>query len=160
MSPPARAQFGARGADVLPVLLAARIRVLRGGDESHRVPRAIHVHLVQRIRQKRMPVAHPDVDRQRVTGGREAIAKPVRLTPGQRGDRRHSAKQLVVVRHFLDALGRYAAAAQDVGEKGPDVVGPCGPPNEMSRTESNIDQSCQRSLRSSNRKSRIGNDQR
>ena len=53
-----RAQLAARGGDVLTVLLAARIGVLRRGDEPDGAPDTGRVHLAQRVRQDGMPVAH------------------------------------------------------------------------------------------------------
>ncbi len=69
----------ARGDDVVAVLLAARVGVMSGSDETDRVPRAVLVHLVQRVPDERVPVAHPHVDGQRMSRGRQPLAQPVRL---------------------------------------------------------------------------------
>ena len=70
-----------------------------------------------------MPVPHADVDRQRMARRRQPLPQTLGLPPRELGDRRDAAEQLVVVRDFLDALGRHAPAAQHVGEERPDVVG-------------------------------------
>jgi len=46
---------------------------MRGGDEHDRLPHTIGIHLLQRVGQQRMPVAHADVDRQRTAGGNKAF---------------------------------------------------------------------------------------
>jgi hypothetical protein len=50
-------------------------------------------------------------------------AQAVGLSHRDRGQRRHTVEQFVVVGHLFDALGRHSPAAQDVREKGPDVIG-------------------------------------
>ena len=77
--------------------------------------------LGERVGQERMPVAHADVDWQRLSGGGEARLRALGLRHGQLGDRRDAAERLVVMRDLLDAAGRDAAAAQDVLEEGTDV---------------------------------------
>jgi len=61
------------GGRVLAILLAARVGMMRGGDEHDRLPHTIGIHLLQRVGQQRMPVAHADVDRQRTAGGNKAF---------------------------------------------------------------------------------------
>ena len=73
--------------DVLAILLAARIGVLRRGDEPDRAPRALVMHLAERVGQQRMPVAHPDVYRHWVPDSREPVLETLRLTPRHLGDR-------------------------------------------------------------------------
>ena len=60
-------QLGACGGDVLAILLAARIGVLRRSDETDGATQAGGAQLTQRVGQQRMPVAHADVDRKRMT---------------------------------------------------------------------------------------------
>ncbi len=110
------------GGDVLAILLAARIGVVRRGDESNRVPNAVRVHLLERVGQQWMPVAHADVDRQRAPRGNEARAKSVGLPARQLGDRRDAIEQLVMMRDLFNAFGTDAAAAEHVGEEWTDVV--------------------------------------
>ena len=119
--PAARLELLLRGGDVLAVLLAARVRMVRRGDESDRVPHAVGVHLPERVRQQRMPVAHADVHRQRPPRGRKPLAQSLGLAPRQLGDRRDAVEQLVVMRDFFDPLGADAPAAKDVREKRTDV---------------------------------------
>ena len=52
-----------RRCDVLPVLLTAGIAMMSGGNEADGMPDAVRMHPLQRVGQKRMPVAHADVDR-------------------------------------------------------------------------------------------------
>ena len=95
----------ARGGDVLAVLLAARVRMLRRSDEADRAPRAGLVHLPQRVRAatgascacRRRPAA--DVPPPPAAARSPSAWRRVSL-----GDRRDAAKQLVVMGHFLDAL--------------------------------------------------------
>jgi hypothetical protein len=56
------------GSDVLAILLAARVRVLGGRDEPDGVAKSGRVHLAQCVGEQRMPVAHPDKDRERIAG--------------------------------------------------------------------------------------------
>ena len=95
------ARSSARGGrHVLAVLLAARVGMLRGDDEPDRTPHAGLVHVAQRVGQQRMPVAHADVDRQRVPRAGQTTARTIGLAPGDRRDRRHAAEELVVTRHL------------------------------------------------------------
>ena len=66
-----RAQLGTCRGDGLAVLLAARVRMLGGGNESDRAAHAGGAHLATCVGQERMPVAHADVHRQRVARGHE-----------------------------------------------------------------------------------------
>jgi hypothetical protein len=110
--------------NVLTILLTARVAVMRRGDESDRATGTVGVHLPQRVGKERMPVAHPDVDRQRLAGCSKTRAQPVRLSHCDRGQRRHTVEQFVMVRDLLDALGRHPAAAQHVREKRTNVIAP------------------------------------
>ena len=127
----------ARVADVLAVLQAARIAALRGGEHADRAADAGARHRRQRVGEERMPVAHADVHRQRHAARRAALSRARAPAARQLGQRRDAAEPLVVVRDFLDPLGRDPAAAQHVREKRPHVGGPCGPPNATSSTASN-----------------------
>ncbi len=71
-----------------------------------------------------MPVAHPDVDGQLVPAIAQPFEEQQRLPRRQLGERRDPVEELVVVRHFFDAFGGHAAAAQHVGQKRPHVVPP------------------------------------
>src|SRR3954469_14999471 len=93
----ASSELGPRRQHVLPVLLAAGIRMLRRRDESDRVPRAVGVHLVQRVGEERVPVAHPDVDAQRATGRCKPLAEASRLELGEPRDWRYATEQLVMM---------------------------------------------------------------
>ena len=137
-----RSQRLLRGRDILAVLLTARVRVMSGSDETNRMPHAIRVHLLQRVRQQRMPVAHADVDGQRTAGGVEAFAETVRLATRQLRQRRYAIEQLVMVRDFFNALRRNSSSAQHVGEEGADVVAPL-------RTAEGDDKDCVEYLQSS-----------
>ena len=96
--------------------------MLRGSNETERASPAVDVHLMQRVGQERMPVAHPDVHRQWMAGCRQALGQARGLAPGERGDRRHSAEELVVTGHFLDPLRQHSTAAKHVRQKRTDVV--------------------------------------
>jgi hypothetical protein len=91
------------------------------------------VHLAQRVGEVRVPVAHADVDRQRLARVAQARFEPVGLARVMAVIGDTPPKQLVVMRHFLHAFGRHAAAAQHVGEEGADVVETLGPPKETTR---------------------------
>jgi hypothetical protein len=68
-----------------------------------------------------MPIAHADVDRQRMAQSREPLLEPAGLTPGDLSDRRDAAEQLVMVCNLLDALGAHASPAEHVGEEWTDI---------------------------------------
>ena len=97
---------------------------MRGGDEADGAADSIRMHLLQRVRQVRMPVAHPDVDRQRVARVGEARPQPVSLTPCELGNRRNTGEQLVMMRDLFDTFGRDPPAAEDVCEERTDIVAP------------------------------------
>ena len=118
---PGVAQRLSRLGDVLAILRAARIAAMRGRDHADGPAYAVPRHLRQRVPQIRMPVAHADIHRQRVAPRRERRAQSPRLPVRQVGDRGHPVEQLVVVRDFLDPLGRHPPSAQDVGEKGSNI---------------------------------------
>ena len=108
--------------DVLAILLAARIGVMGRSDETDGAANAIRMHPLQRVRQIRVPVAHANVDRQRVTHGNQARAKAVRLPLRQLGQWGNAVEELVVMRDLFDPLRRDASSAQDVCEKRADIV--------------------------------------
>jgi hypothetical protein len=101
--------------------------MLSGCDETDRVPQAGRMHLAQGIRQKRVPVPHPDVDRERMARCVQADAQSFRLPSRDLRDRRDTAKELVVVRDFLDAFGTDTAAAEDIRQERSNVVEPLWP---------------------------------
>src|SRR5688572_14785080 len=115
-------QFGACGGNVLPILLTAGVRMLCGCDEADRVTATGRVHLPQRVSEERMPVAHPDVNREAMASSSETDSKAFSLPASDRGDRRHTTEQLVVMRHFLDTLRADTPATQDVRQERADVV--------------------------------------
>ena len=110
--------------DVLPVLRAAGVAALRGGNEADRAADARARHLGQRIGEKGMPVAHADIHRQLDAALVQPLAQHIRLPHRQLGEWRHAAEEFVMMRHFLDALRRNASAAQHVREERPHVLGP------------------------------------
>ena len=61
--------------------------MMRGGDEADRATDTIGMHLLQGICQEGMPVAHADVDRQRVAGSSKPLAQAVGLSLRERGQR-------------------------------------------------------------------------
>ena len=119
-------QLGTRGCNVLPILLTTRIGVLRGRDETDGPAQTGCAQIAQRVWKQWMPVAHPDVDRKRMTRGSEAILQTCGLLTCDPRDGRHAAEELVVVSDLLDALRADAPAAQDVREKRADVGEPLG----------------------------------
>ena len=118
---PLLAKRRASVAHVLLVLKAARIAAMSGGDEADGAADARARHLGQRVGEERMPVAHPDVDRQRRAAFPEPLAAALRPAPPSAGEWRHAPEQLVVMCDFFDALGRNATPAQDVREERSDV---------------------------------------
>ena len=94
---------------------------MRGGDQADGAADSRARHLGQRVGEKRMPVAHPDVDRQRRTAFLEPLTQPFGLRLRQAGEWRHAPEQLVVMGDFFDALGRNATPAEDVREERSDV---------------------------------------
>jgi len=81
-------------------------------------------HFGERVGEKRMPVAHADVNRQLRAVVFEPLAQSLGLCLGQAGQRRHAAEQFVVMRHLFDTLGRHATATQHVREERSDVSWP------------------------------------
>src|SRR3954447_15829234 len=120
----ASSELGPRRQYVFAVLLAAGIRMLSRGDEPDRVPRAVGVHLVQRVGEERVPVAHADVDAQRTAGRCKALAQASRLELREPRDWRYATEQLVMTRDFFDSFGRYPAPAQHIGQERPHVLRP------------------------------------
>ena len=118
---PLLAQRRASVAHVLLVLKAARIAAMSGGDQADGAADSRARHLGQRVGEERMPVAHPDVDRQRRPALPQPLPQPFGLRLRQAGEWRHAAEQLVVMCDFFDALGRNASPAQDVREERSDV---------------------------------------
>ena len=102
---------------VLAVLLAAGVAVVRRRDESDRTPCTCAPHLLERVVEQRVPVAHPDEDRQRPAGGLEALLKAFGLAFRELGDGRHSAEHLVVMRDLFDPFRTDAPAAQHALQK-------------------------------------------
>jgi hypothetical protein len=100
---------------------------LSGCDETDRVPQPGRMHLSQRIRQKRVPVAHPDVDRERMARCLQADAQSFRLPSCDLCDRGDAAKELVVVRDFLDTFGTDTPAAEDIRQERSNVIEPLWP---------------------------------
>jgi hypothetical protein len=125
---PVTPQLVASRHHVLAILLATRIRMLRGGDEADSVAVSRCVHLAKRVGQQRMPVAHAHVYGQRVSQRRQPILQTASLPSGHVSDRRHTAEQLVVMRDFLDAFRADAPAAKHVGEEGTNVGEPLWTP--------------------------------
>jgi hypothetical protein len=74
-----------------------------------------------------MPVAHADVDGQWMSRSRQPIDEAVRLAPGELGDWRDAAEQLVMMSDFFDSFGSDAPSFEDTLEKWPNVGGAAGP---------------------------------
>ena len=122
---------------VFTILLTARIARLGGHDEPNRAAHAGARHLLHRVGEKRMPVAHADEHRERVPRRREAQLQTRGLPLRERGDRRHAAEQLVVVCDFLDPCGRHLRPRSTLARNGRIRPGLAGPPNAIRRTASN-----------------------
>ena len=73
-----------------------------------------------------MPVAHADVDRERMAERFQPGLKSIRLAAGDLGDGRDATEELVVMGHLLYPLLGHTAAAENVVEEGADVVGTLG----------------------------------
>jgi len=117
-------RLGSRVEDVLLVLRTARIRPLRRADEADGALHAGVGHLLERVGQQRMPVAHPDEHRQVEACRREPRPQTLGLLHRDFGQGRHAPEVLVVADDLFDALGWNAASPEDVGEKRPDVGWP------------------------------------
>ena len=119
-----RPQLLPRMRHVLPVLLTAGIGVMSRCYETHSASDPRGVHLSKRVHEQRMPVAHADVHRQAITGSRESLLEAPRLQARKPRYRRDAVENLVMVRHFLDSLGRHTPAAKHSFEERTDI----GPP--------------------------------
>ena len=124
--PAAGVELVLRGGHVLTILLAAGIRMVWRSDEPDGVPHAVRMHLPERLRQQRMPVAHADIHGQRPSGVRKPVPQSLRLAACQLGNWRDAVEELVMVRDFFDALGRDPPPAQHVGEERTNVVASLG----------------------------------
>ena len=96
--------------------------MLGGSNEPHNATHVRRPHFSKGVGKEWMPVAHSDEDRQWTSGRREARREAIGLPPRDLGDRRHAAKQLVVMRHLLDPLRGNAAPTKHVGQEWADVV--------------------------------------
>ena len=117
-------QLGACGSNVLAILLATRIRMLRRRDEAYRSTQTRGAQIAQRIRKERVPVAHPDVHRKWMTRRCQAILQARRLMTSDGCDWRHAAEELVVASDLFDTLRADAPAAENIREKRADVIEP------------------------------------
>ena len=106
--------------DVLAVLRAARVRTVRRADEADRPSHAILRHRSQRVRQQRMPVAHPEVHREVDALCVESRLQPVDLPARDRGQWRHAAEELVV---FGDGLYSFRRGRDGLGARWPETAG-------------------------------------
>ena len=75
----------------------------------------------------RMPVAHPDVHRQRRAGRCQPLRQALGLPACELCDGRDAAEQLVVMRDLFDPRWRHVTATQDVGEERSDFIHPPRP---------------------------------
>ena len=94
---------------------------MRGSDQADGAADARARHLGQRVGEERMPVAHPDVNRQLRAAVAQPLAQSLGLRRRQSCEWRDATEQIVVMGDFFDTLRRNAAAAQDVGEERFDV---------------------------------------
>lgn len=83
-------------------------RPVRRANESDGAADAVVRHLAECVGQKRMPVAHAEIDGEVQAVRREPRPEPTHLTLRDGGERRHAAERLVVVCHRFDPLGRNA----------------------------------------------------
>ena len=101
--------------------------MLSGRDEPDGTTQSGRMHLTQRVGKQRVPVAHPNKNGKRIASRGKADAQTFRLLPGNGRDRRHTAKELVMVGYLLDAFGTDTSAAQDVREERANIVEPLWP---------------------------------
>ena len=80
---------------------------------ADRTPRPLAPHARDRVLEERMPVAHPDIHRQRSARSGQPLLQPFGLTPCQLGDGRDAAEDLVMMRNLFDPFRRNAPSAQD-----------------------------------------------
>src|SRR5699024_5999730 len=97
---------------VLFVLKTARVAAMRGRNQPDRPAYAGARHRDKGVGEERMPVAHPDVDRQVRSALAQPSAQPLRLRFGELRQWRDAAEELVMMGNLLDALGCDASAAQ------------------------------------------------
>ena len=95
------------------------------------------MHLSKRVHEQRMPIAHTDVHRQLIASDREPLLESLRLEARKPRYRRDAAEYLVMVRHFLDSLGRHTAAAKHPFEERTDIGAPPRTAEGPIRTPSN-----------------------
>jgi hypothetical protein len=123
---PGVSYFSSGHHDVTPVLLATGVGTVGREDKSNRAANARLPHVAEGVCEIGMPVPHTHIDRQVWALLVESRAKSVGLSERELGDRGDAAKELVVMRHLLDASGRDTAPTQHVGQERTNVVGSFG----------------------------------
>ena len=83
---------------------------MRCEDEADGAAHAVGGHRAKRVRQQRMPVAHPNVDPKTEPLCREPLFESARLRQRNARERRDTPKAFVVMDDLLDPLGRDAAS--------------------------------------------------
>ena len=110
---------------------------MRRAEEADRPSHAILRHRSQHVRQQRMPVPHPEVDRDLDALGVESGLQPVDLPARDRGQRRHAAEELVVPGNGLHSFRRDRRPWRTLARNGRISAGPSGPPKAITSTASN-----------------------
>src|SRR5262249_58745571 len=83
--------------NVLHVPVPRGLGTERREDDGERPPRALARHLDERLVKERMPVTHPDEDRQRGAPPSERLLETARLSERQLGEWRAAAPHLLLV---------------------------------------------------------------
>ena len=119
-----RSDFLTRGDNVFAILPAAGIRTERAGEEGEGSLDAIAPHSGEGLWQQRMPVAIAPIDRQFWTVDSEFLLKRRDESAVLIIDWADAAEVLVMLGDFKHSFPRHGLAAENVFEKGHDLVGP------------------------------------
>ena len=97
---------------------------MRCRDHADGTADATTRHLLECVAKIGMPVAHADMDRQRMPASLHLLCERIRLAHGELGQRRDTAEQLIVMRDLFDAGRGDPPSAQDVRQERTDVIWP------------------------------------
>ena len=103
-----------RALDVLKVLTATGVRGKGRGDKRQGTADAVFSHLLQSVRQERVPVSVSPIDGQMGTVGIEFRYEGSQEGPILRVDRARASQHFVMLGHLADALLRHRLAPEHI----------------------------------------------
>jgi hypothetical protein len=118
------ADVGLSSSDVLTVLPAAGVRTVRAGNERQRMLDSVGLHLAERVREQRVPVAVAPVNRQSRPMFGQLRFESSNQCSVLIVDRTAAAEVVVMLGYFQHPLARHIAATQDVFEKRQHIIRP------------------------------------